>query len=201
MRVKGFADAGEVVSREPRPQQLEERLAVDPAIRLIAKIRARARLHRSEFASEPGGFAQARPLPRGQRQHHHPAAVACAEVPAKRAVHIVAEPAARLRLEDRLADQAQVTGQRESDVRQAQLDQLPFAMQPAVALGREDRDGGEVPGHAVPCGEDMVDRAVMSLRSRQPGKSESCVDRVVDRGRAVAVTGDDNHDQVPPQFR
>src|SRR5450759_4626116 len=47
----------------------------------------------------------------------------------------------------------------------------------------------------------MIHRAVMALRPRQPWKSEGGVDRVVDRGPSVAVTGDDDHDQVTAQLR
>src|SRR5665213_4310401 len=149
---------------------------MDPSVALISKIRARSRLQRNEFGGKSGGFTKAPPLSPSQRKHHHASSIAGGEIPTERAVHVIAEPAARLRLENCFADQAEVPGDCKPHIRQAQLDQLPFTVDAAMSLSGEDCEPGEKSRHAVPRGQDVIDRTIMALRSDEPRKAERRVD-------------------------
>src|SRR5437899_7692393 len=69
-----------------------------------------------------------------------------------------------------------------------------------MPLRGEDGGRREEAGHRIPRGQHVVDRAFGILGARYEWKSERGVDGVVDRGGAVAVAGDDDHDQVAAQL-
>src|SRR5487761_133331 len=116
MPLEGLANFGKVMFANPSPQQVEEKLAMDPAITLAAKVGAHTCLQLGKGAAEAGGFAEAGPLPGGKSKNHHVAPVASAEVCPESAVNLVPEAAARLRLGYRLANQSQMARHRKGDV-------------------------------------------------------------------------------------
>ena len=94
-----------------------------------------------------------------------------------------------------------MTCDRQSDVREAELDKLPHTVEPAMPFGREDGEGREQSCHGVPCRQHVIHGTLMTLRPCQPWEPKRGVDRVVDRGPAIGVAGDDDHDCIGPQLR
>ncbi len=113
---------------------------------------------------------------------------------------MVAEAPAGLILQDRLADEPQVTGDRKPDVRQAELDELAITCGAAVPFRSQDRRRGQEPGHCIPSRQHVVHGAVGAFGSGDVGEAEGGVDRVVHRRAAISAAGDHEHDQVGPQL-
>src|SRR2546428_4338917 len=122
--VEGGRDAREIAHTNPGLKHLADLLAPAPAVALIVEVQAEAGLEVAELAAHACGFGERAPLARGEREHHHAPAVAGDEIATERPVHMVAETSARLVLQHRLADEAEVTRDREPDIRKAELDQL-----------------------------------------------------------------------------
>ena len=73
-------------------------------------------------------------------------------------------------------------------------DLLPFPAAAAVALGGEQRGREVKPGGDIPGRQDVVDRS--AARPGDQRKAARRVDRVVDRGAAVAIADQPQHDHV-----
>ena len=87
--VEGRAHLGERPRREPTSQDRGDEVACLEAPRLRVEVVADSPLDSRERLGGPGGRDERRPLPRRQRDHHHPPAVMRLEVVAKRAIEVV----------------------------------------------------------------------------------------------------------------
>src|SRR6266849_3372314 len=110
------------------------RAAPPPAVALVVEVQPQPSLQVAKLTAQTRGFDEAAPLPRREGEHNNAPAVAGDEVTAERSIDVVAETAARLVLQHRLADQAQMPSHREPDSRQAQLHQLALTCEPPVSL-------------------------------------------------------------------
>ena len=129
------------------------------------------------------------------------AAVARPEISPERAVHLIAEPAAGLRRQQRLGQVAQVSGHGQSNIGQAEFDELALSGQMTMAVGGEDGERGEKAGHRVPGRQHVIDRCLVAFGPGDPRKAKGRIDRIVDRRAAVPVSGDDDHDRVATHLR
>src|SRR5712691_3377311 len=138
LRVEGGRDAVEGPYSDPRLQQFADLLAPSPAIAFVVEVEAEPCLDVAKLSAHARRLDEAAPLPRREGEHDHAPAVARDEVATEGAIHVVAETAARLVLQYRLADQTEMPRHREPDIGEAELDQLALAGQAAVSLGGED---------------------------------------------------------------
>ena len=144
----------------------------------------------------PGDIDQRGPLAAGERDDHHAAAVAGAEVVAEGAVEVVAVARGVLAADLHLGDPPEVADHRERDVGEREPDQLALAGARAVALGGEDPGRGEPAHDRVPRRQHRVERAGEVARAGRPREAGRRVDGVVDLRGAVRVAGQRAHDQV-----
>ena len=111
-----------------------------------------------EFVGEAGGAADCAPLPGGQRDDHHAAAVRGREIAPETAVQIVADRRPRGAVDMNVADIAEMPDCREHHVAERRRDLLPLAGAGAVPLGGE-HGGREIQTRRdVPGRQDMIDR-------------------------------------------
>ena len=154
------------------------------------------RLDRGEGLREPGGLAQRLDVPRRHHHQHHPAAVPGGEVAAEGAVHVIADARPLGAVDLDIADVTQRAGDVIGDVREAEPHLLPLARAAAVALGREQADGGSKAAGQIPARQDVVDRLIQIRRSGDVRPAHARVHRVVDGDRSVRVADDAEHDEV-----
>src|SRR5713226_876789 len=110
--VEHRCDRAEIAHCDPALEQLAYLLPPPPSISLVDEVQPEATLQVAKLSTQPRGLDEAAPLPRRERERNHPTLVAGDEIAAERPVNVVAETAARLILENRLADEAQVAGNR-----------------------------------------------------------------------------------------
>ena len=181
---------------EPRPQDRGDQVARAEAAVLGGDVVAGDALEALERLGGPGHLDQRGPLAAGERDDHHAAAVAGAEVVAERAVEVVAVARRVLAADLDLGDAPEVADHREGDVGEREPDQLALAGPRALALGGQDPRRGEAAHDRVPRRQHGVERAGEVARAGRPREAGGRVDGVVDLRRAVRVARQRAHDQV-----
>ena len=181
---------------EPRAQHRGDQVARAEAAVLGGDVVAGDALEAAERLGRPRHLDQRGPLAAGERDDHHAAAVAGAEVVPEGAVEVVAVARGVLAADLDLRDAAEVADHREGDVGEREPDQLALAGAGALALGGEDPGGGEAAHRHVPRRQHRVERAGEVARAGRPREAGGRVDGVVDLRRAVRVAGQRAHDQV-----
>ena len=198
------------VGGEPSGEQCGQDLPVGVPVGLGTEVGAGGRLEGVNGVPGPGHPRQVVEMPGGQGDHHHTAPVGGGEVPAERAVDVVADGGPGGPVELRLGEVAQRAGGGQCDVVQREHDASAPAGPLPLADGGDHRQSrvearGDVPGRQgvvdhLPGALSTALSAVLStalpaVLSGDRGEPEGGVDGVVDPGAAVATSeqfeGDD----------
>ena len=116
MPVNASADLGQIAGREPGAQQPGDQIPPLKPAGFGVKVKAHDLGDLGARLADLGDRHQRAPLPRGQRNDHHPAAVTGLEIVAERAVQVIAVLEMVLPAELRLGDPPEIADHRERDV-------------------------------------------------------------------------------------